>query len=69
MSQASAPPLVGVVMGSRSDWTTLQRAAEVLDQFGVPHACEVVSAHRTPEKLTDYAKSAADRIADRLLAR
>ena len=61
MSQASAPPLVGVVMGSRSDWTTLQRAAEVLDQFGVPHACEVVSAHRTPEKLTDYAKSAADR--------
>ena len=61
MSQASAPPLVGVVMGSRSDWTTLQRAAEVLEQFGVPHACEVVSAHRTPEKLTDYAKSAADR--------
>jgi len=58
---ASAPPLVGVVMGSRSDWPTLQRAATVLEQFGVPHACEVVSAHRTPDKLADYARSAADR--------
>jgi len=54
-------PLVGVVMGSRSDWATLQRAAEVLEQFGVPHACEVVSAHRTPGKLADYAQAAADR--------
>jgi 5-(carboxyamino)imidazole ribonucleotide mutase len=58
---APAPPLVGVVMGSRSDWPTLQRAAAVLEQFGVPHACEVVSAHRTPDKLADYARSAADR--------
>ena len=58
----SAPaPLVGVVMGSRSDWATLQRAAEILEQFGVPHACEVVSAHRTPVKLADYARPAADR--------
>jgi acyl dehydratase len=48
-------------MGSRSDWATLQRAAAVLDQFGVPHASEVVSAHRTPEKLAEYAQSAADR--------
>jgi len=48
-------------MGSRSDWPTLQRAAAVLEQFGVPHACEVVSAHRTPDKLADYARSAADR--------
>jgi len=48
-------------MGSRSDWATLQRAADVLDQLGVPHACEVVSAHRTPDKLADYAKSAATR--------
>lgn len=48
-------------MGSRSDWATLQRAAAVLDQFRVPHASEVVSAHRTPEKLAEYAKSAADR--------
>jgi 5-(carboxyamino)imidazole ribonucleotide mutase len=48
-------------MGSRSDWATLQRAADVLDQLGVPHACEVVSAHRTPDKLAEYAKSAAAR--------
>jgi 5-(carboxyamino)imidazole ribonucleotide mutase len=58
---SAATPLVGVVMGSRSDWPTLERAAGVLEQFGVPHACEIVSAHRTPEKLTAYAKSAADR--------
>jgi len=48
-------------MGSRSDWATLQKAAQLLEQFGVPHACEVVSAHRTPDKLADYAKTAADR--------
>ena len=58
---ASPAPLVGVVMGSRSDWPTLQRAAQILEQFGVPHACEVVSAHRTPVKLADYAHAAADR--------
>jgi len=57
----TSPPVVGVVMGSRSDWSTLRRSAEVLEQFGVPHACEVVSAHRTPAKLADYAASAADR--------
>ena len=48
-------------MGSRSDWGTLQRAAELLEQFGVPHACEVVSAHRTPGKLAEYAAAAAAR--------
>ena len=58
---ASPAQLVGVVMGSRSDWPTLQRAAQILEQFGVPHACEVVSAHRTPVKLADYAHAAADR--------
>ena len=61
MPSAAACPLVGVVMGSRYDWATLQRAASLLEQFEVPHACEVVSAHRTPDKLADYAKSAADR--------
>ncbi len=61
MPPAAASPLVGVVMGSRSDWATLQRAADLLGQFGVAHACEVVSAHRTPDKLTTYAKSAANR--------
>jgi len=58
---AGGSPLVGVVMGSRSDWATLHRAAEVLGQFGVPHECEVVSAHRTPAKLASYAQSAAER--------
>ena len=48
-------------MGSRSDWATLQRAAETLAQFGVPHECDIVSAHRTPDKLASYATSAADR--------
>jgi 5-(carboxyamino)imidazole ribonucleotide mutase len=48
-------------MGSRSDWATLLRSAEILESFGVSHACEVVSAHRTPEKLADYAKTAASR--------
>ena len=57
----SPAPVVGVVMGSRSDWATMQRAAQILEQFGVPHACEVVSAHRTPGKLADYARAAADR--------
>jgi 5-(carboxyamino)imidazole ribonucleotide mutase len=62
VSKPSSPaPVVGVVMGSRSDWATMQRAAEMLEQFGVPHACEVVSAHRTPGKLAEYARSAADR--------
>ncbi len=48
-------------MGSRSDWATLKRAAEVLGEFGVPHECEIVSAHRTPAKLAEYATAAADR--------
>jgi 5-(carboxyamino)imidazole ribonucleotide mutase len=60
-SAKSPSPVVGIVMGSRSDWTTLERAAQTLDQFGVPHECEIVSAHRTPDKLASYAKSAADR--------
>ena len=59
--QPAGSPRVGIVMGSRSDWATLQRAAETLGQFGVPHACDIVSAHRTPDKLAAYAKGAADR--------
>jgi 5-(carboxyamino)imidazole ribonucleotide mutase len=58
---SSPPPQVGVVMGSRSDWETMERAAHILTEFGVPHECEVVSAHRTPEKLAAYAKTAAER--------
>jgi 5-(carboxyamino)imidazole ribonucleotide mutase len=56
-----APPVVGIAMGSRSDWPTLQRAAAILEEFGVPHLAEVVSAHRTPGKLAEFAATAADR--------
>ncbi|MGL5838104.1 MAG: 5-(carboxyamino)imidazole ribonucleotide mutase [Sphingorhabdus sp.] len=48
-------------MGSRSDWETMREASSILATLGVPHECRVVSAHRTPERLYDYAKSAADR--------
>ena len=54
-------PLVGVIMGSRSDWETLQHTAEILDTLGVPYETEVVSAHRTPAKLYKYAETAARR--------
>ena len=54
-------PLVGIVMGSRSDWTTMKDAAEVLDELGVPHETRVVSAHRTPGRLWDYGRNAAGR--------
>ena len=54
-------PLVGIVMGSRSDWETMQHAATRLEQLGVPHEVRVVSAHRTPDVLFDYAATAAGR--------
>src|SRR4051812_12695947 len=54
-------PLVGVIMGSKSDWETLRQAAEVLKQFGVPHECQIVSAHRTPDWMCEYAKTAEGR--------
>lgn len=56
-----ASPLVGIVMGSRSDWDTMQHAASRLEQLGVPHEVRVVSAHRTPDVLFDYAAGAASR--------
>jgi 5-(carboxyamino)imidazole ribonucleotide mutase len=51
-------PLVAVIMGSKSDWETMRNASETLDRFGVPHECKVVSAHRTPDLLFEFAKSA-----------
>ncbi len=54
-------PLVGIIMGSTSDWETMRQAAETLDQFGVPHECRVVSAHRTPQWMTEYAETAESR--------
>jgi 5-(carboxyamino)imidazole ribonucleotide mutase len=56
-----ASPLVGVIMGSQSDWETMKAADEILTGFGVPHECRVVSAHRTPGWMADYAGSAAER--------
>jgi 5-(carboxyamino)imidazole ribonucleotide mutase len=57
----AATPLVGVVMGSDSDWNVMREASALLDEFGVAHEVEVVSAHRTPEKMIAYGKEAADR--------
>lgn len=54
-------PLVGIIMGSRSDWETMRHAAEMLDTLGVAYETRVVSAHRTPDRLYAYAKGAADR--------
>jgi 5-(carboxyamino)imidazole ribonucleotide mutase len=54
-------PLVGIIMGSRSDWETMQHAAQTLDELGVPYEVRVVSAHRTPDLLFEYAASAEDR--------
>ncbi len=54
-------PLVGIVMGSASDWPTLQHAAQCLDELGIPREARVVSAHRTPELLREYARSAEER--------
>ncbi len=54
-------PLVGVIMGSDSDWPVMRAAAQALDEFGVPHEVSVVSAHRTPARMLDYAKQASGR--------
>jgi 5-(carboxyamino)imidazole ribonucleotide mutase len=61
-------PLVGVIMGSKSDWETMREAETILKEFGVPHECEVVSAHRTPDRMFEYAKSAADRGVEVIIA-
>lgn len=54
-------PKVGIIMGSQSDWPTLKPAAEILDTLGVPHEARIVSAHRTPDRLWEYGKTAVDR--------
>ncbi len=61
MSTPAQKPLVGVIMGSRSDWPTLSKAAEILAELGVPYETRVVSAHRTPDRLVAYAKTARER--------
>ena len=61
MIETNTAPLVGVVMGSDSDWNVMSEASALLDEFGVAHEVEVVSAHRTPEKMIAYGKQAAAR--------
>ena len=62
------PPVVGVLMGSSSDWETLQHAAAILAEFGVPYECRVVSAHRMPDDMFAYAEGAAARGLKALIA-
>ena len=57
----NAKPLVGIIMGSQSDWATMRHAAELLELLGVPHERRIVSAHRTPDRMVEYAKSAKGR--------
>src|SRR4051812_49748618 len=61
MSGTSGRPLVGVVMGSDSDWPVMQAAAQALEEFGVPHEVDVVSAHRMPQQMLAYGEGAAVR--------
>jgi 5-(carboxyamino)imidazole ribonucleotide mutase len=61
-------PIVGIIMGSTSDWDTLKPAADMLAKLGVPHEVRVVSAHRTPDLLFDYASSAAGRGIEAIIA-
>jgi 5-(carboxyamino)imidazole ribonucleotide mutase len=56
-----AEPLVGIIMGSSSDWETMRHASATLEQLGVPHETKIVSAHRTPKRLYEYAHSAKER--------
>src|SRR5271165_6613928 len=61
-------PLVGLIMGSKSDWDTMRHAAEILESFGVPYEKKIVSAHRTPELMAGYASSAEDRGLEAIIA-
>ena len=58
---AEARPIIGIIMGSQSDWETMRHAAEMLDRLDVPYETRIVSAHRTPDRLVAYAKGAAER--------
>lgn len=61
MSTDDPNPLVGIIMGSQSDWETMGHAHEILHELGVPHEVKIVSAHRTPDRLVEYAKTAQSR--------
>ncbi|GAB4158639.1 MAG: 5-(carboxyamino)imidazole ribonucleotide mutase [Planctomycetaceae bacterium] len=61
MAEKNTEPLVGIIMGSQSDWPTMQKASEILEQFQIPHECRIVSAHRTPQWMVKYAQDAEQR--------
>jgi 5-(carboxyamino)imidazole ribonucleotide mutase len=61
MDDTNVKSLVSVIMGSKSDWDTMQHAAQTLEQFGIQHECRVISAHRTPQVLSEFAQSAEKR--------
>jgi 5-(carboxyamino)imidazole ribonucleotide mutase len=67
-SEIRGSPLVGIVMGSKSDWETMRHASEILGELGVPHESKVVSAHRTPDRLFRYGREAEDRGLEVLIA-
>ncbi|WP_308911726.1 5-(carboxyamino)imidazole ribonucleotide mutase [Pseudokordiimonas caeni] len=58
---SDAKPIVGIIMGSQSDWPTMKHAADMLEEFGIPYEARIVSAHRTPARLVDYATTARER--------
>lgn len=61
MTHSDDKPLVGIIMGSQSDWETMKHAHDVLHDLGIAHECKIVSAHRTPDRMFKYAKEAYDR--------
>lgn len=61
MTPSSGPPLIGVIMGSKSDYGTMGAACEILDELGIPYEARIVSAHRTPQWMVEYATGAASR--------
>jgi 5-(carboxyamino)imidazole ribonucleotide mutase len=61
MASNNEPPLVGILMGSKSDWETMQAAAKILTEFGVPYEAKVASAHRSPDLVTEFVTSAESR--------
>jgi 5-(carboxyamino)imidazole ribonucleotide mutase len=67
-AEDTSHPLVGIIMGSKSDWETMQRASETLAKFNVPHESRIVSAHRTPDAMAQYAATAAERGLEAIIA-
>jgi len=61
MTHSDDKPLIGVIMGSQSDWDTMKQAHDILHMFDIPHECRIVSAHRTPDRMVEYAKTAEER--------